>query len=106
LRSTSVAPKDGYQRAKAAVVKAQEIDDTLAEVHASLGEVKSHYEWDFIGAEREYKRAIQLKPNYARAHWWYGVYLSAMGRHQEAIAEAKRAQELEPLSVLISDVVG
>jgi eukaryotic-like serine/threonine-protein kinase len=103
---SSAAPKDGYQRAKAAVVKAQEIDDTLAEVHASLGEVKSHYEWDFMGAEREYKRAIQLKPNYALAHWWYGVYLSAMGRHQEAIVEAKRAQELEPLSALISDVVG
>jgi serine/threonine-protein kinase len=103
---SSAAPKDGYQRAKAAVVRAQEIDDTLAEVHASLGEIRSHYEWDFPGAEREYKRAIQLKPNYALAHWWYGVYLSAMGRHQEAIAEAKRAQELEPLSVLISDVVG
>jgi serine/threonine-protein kinase len=103
---SSAAPKDGYQRAKAAVVKAQEIDDTLADVHASLGEIKSHYDWDFVGAEREYKRAIQLKPNNALFHWWYGVYLSAMGRHQEAIAEVKRAQELEPLSVAISDVVG
>jgi serine/threonine-protein kinase len=103
---SSVAPKDAYQRAKAAVLKAQVIDETLAEVHATLGQIKTGYEWDFVGAEREYKRAIELKPSYAFAHWWYGVYLSAMGRHQEAIAEAKRAQELEPLSVLISDVVG
>jgi eukaryotic-like serine/threonine-protein kinase len=103
---SSVAPKDAYQRAKAAVLKAQQIDETLAEIHASLGEIKTNYERDFVGAEREYKRAIQLKPNFAAAHWRYGVYLSAMGRHEEAIAEAKRAQELEPLSVLISDVVG
>jgi tetratricopeptide (TPR) repeat protein len=103
---SNLAPKDAYQRAKAAALKAQNIDETLAQVHASLGRIKMEYERDFAGAEREYKRAIELKPNYATAHWGYSLYLSAMGRHQEAIAEAKRAQELEPLSVMISDVVG
>src|SRR5262249_46105192 len=103
---SSLAPKDAYQRAKAAVLKAQRIDGSLAEIHAFLGKIKANFEWDFVEAEKEYKRAIQLKPNYALFHWWYGLYLSAMGRHQEAIAEAKRAQELEPLSVLITDAVG
>jgi eukaryotic-like serine/threonine-protein kinase len=102
----SLAPKDAYQRAKAAVLKAQEIDETLAEIHASLGIIKTRYDRDFVGAEREYKRAIQLKPNYAPAHSGYSLYLSAMGRHQEAITEAKRAQELEPLSVTNGDVLG
>ncbi len=102
----SLAPKDAYQRAKAAVLKAQEIDETLAEIHASLGEIKKRYDRDFVGAEREYKRAIQLKPNYALAHSGYSLYLSAVGRHQEAIAEAKRAQELEPLSITNGDVLG
>jgi len=102
----SLAPKDAYQRAKAAVLKAQQIDETLAEIHASLGVIKTRYDRDFVGAEREYKRAIQLKPNYALAHSGYSLYLSAMGRHREAIAEAKRAQELEPLSGTNGDVLG
>ncbi len=103
---TSISPQEAYLKAKAAALKALEIDDSLAEPHASLGGVRADSEWDFTGAETELKRAIQLNPNYATAHHWYAQYLSEMGRHQEAIAEIKRAQELDPLSLIINSVVG
>lgn len=103
---TSISPQETYQKAKAAALKALEIDDSLAEPHASLGGVRADYEWDFTGAESELKRAIQLNPNYATARHWYAQYLSEMGRHQEAIVEIKRAQELDPLSLIINSVLG
>ena len=80
------------------------IDEKLAEAHTSLGLVKRDYDWDWPGAEQEFKRAIELNPNYPTAHQWYAVYLSALGRHQEAIAEIKRALELDPLSLLVNSV--
>jgi serine/threonine-protein kinase len=97
-----MASKEAYPRGKAAAFKALEMDETLAEAHASLGSARGEYDWDWVGAEKEYKRAIELNPGYATAHQWYAEYLSYMGRHNEAIAEAKRAQELDPLSLIIS----
>ena len=97
-----MAPKEAYPRQKAAALKALEIDETLAEAHASLGLVREDYDWDWMGAEKEFKRAIELNPGYATAHQWYAEYLSEMGRYNEAIAEAKRAQELDPLSLIIN----
>jgi serine/threonine protein kinase/TolB-like protein/Tfp pilus assembly protein PilF len=101
-----MAPKEGYPRAKAAAFKALEMDETLAEAHVSLGDARYLYDWDWVGAEKEYKRAIELNPGYATAHQWYAEYLSHMGRHNEAIAELKRAQELDPLSLMINAIGG
>jgi serine/threonine-protein kinase len=99
-------PKEVMPKAKAAAVKALQIDDTLAEAHASLGLVKSFFDWDWPEAEREYKRAIELNPGYATAHQWYSGCLRAVGRLEEALTEIRRAQELDPLSLAISRDVG
>jgi serine/threonine-protein kinase len=101
-----MAPREAYPRAKAAALKALELDETLAEAHASLGVVSNEYDWDWVGAEKEFKRAIELNPGYAFARHAYAEYLSQMGRHNEAIAEIKRAQELDPLSLAINAIVG
>lgn len=103
---SDVPAQEAYLKAKAAALKALEIDDSLAEAHASLGGIKSDYEWDFSGCESELRKALDLNPNYATAHHWYAQYLSTMGRHQEALAEIKRALELDPLSLIINSVVG
>ena len=79
-------------------MKALELDETLAEAHASLASVKHLYDWDRAATEREYKRAIELNPNYALARGLYGIYLMCMGRFEEATVEARRAQELDPVS--------
>jgi serine/threonine-protein kinase len=99
-------PKEAFPKAREAAQAALKLDDSLAEAHASLAFVKVLYEWDWPGAEREYRRALELNPNYATAHQWYSEYLTAMGRHDEALAEIKRAQELDPRSLIISAVVG
>ncbi len=96
------APKESFPQAKAAALKAIELDDTLAEAHTSLAFIKASYDWDWTGAEHEYQRAIALNPGYATARQWYAVFLSAMGRHDEAINEIERAQELDPLSLVIN----
>ena len=94
-------------KAKSAAHKALEIDSTLAEAYTSLGYIASTYEWDYASAERNFKRALELNPNYATARHWYGVTcLSYMGRHQEAIAETRRAAELDPLSMIINSSYG
>ena len=103
---SEVSTQEAYIKAKAAALKALEIDDSLAEAHTSLGGIKSDFEWDFTGAETELKRALTLNPNYATAHHWYAQFLSPMGRHDEAIAEIKRAQSLDPLSLIINAVAG
>src|SRR5258708_17883192 len=87
-------PSEAWPKAKAAAMQALEIDDTLAEAHASLGLVKEHYEWDWTGAEKEFKRAIELDPNSATAHLWYGDFLSNTGRLEDAMRETRKAQEL------------
>ena len=99
-------PLEAMPKAKAAATRALELDETLAEAHASLGRVLATYDWDWLGAEKEYKRAIELNPRYATAHQWYGGYLAVMGRSDEAIAERKRAVELEPLSPIINFELG
>ena len=97
-----LSPKESATKATAAARKALEIDDTLAEVHTSLGLVKLIYDWDWQSAEQEFKRAIKLSPNYATAHDWYSTYLMAVGRIEDAIREIKHAQELDPLSPIIT----
>jgi tetratricopeptide (TPR) repeat protein len=96
--------KEVFPKAKAAATKALEIDNSLAEAHVPLGAVKCNFDWDWQGAEREYKLAIELNPNDASAHQWYSEYLAVMGRFKEAFREIKRAQELDPLSLIINTV--
>jgi TolB-like protein/Tfp pilus assembly protein PilF len=100
------APGDYYPKARAAAQKAIEIDDTLAEAHNALASVACDYEWKFPEAETEFRNAISLNPNYASAHQWYAEFLLAMGRNAEALAEIKRAQELDPLSLIINGLLG
>lgn len=99
-------PREAMPKAKAAAIRALELDETLAEAHVSLGRVFASYDWDWTSAEKEYKRAIELNPRYATAHQWYGGYLSVVGHSNEAIAERKRALELEPLSLIINFELG
>ena len=99
--------KEVYPRARAAAQKALEIDESLAEAHASLANVSFRYYWDWPAAEKEYKRALELNPNYASAHQWYGQCLSGMGRYNEGIHWSRRAVELDPLSPVINrDLAG
>jgi DNA-binding winged helix-turn-helix (wHTH) protein/TolB-like protein len=99
-------PREAFPKAKEAALNALRVDDRLAEAHAALGHIKVQYEYDWAGAKDEYKRAIELKPNYANAHHFYALYLSIMGRFDEGIDEIKRAQELEPFSLFIHANVG
>jgi TolB-like protein/DNA-binding winged helix-turn-helix (wHTH) protein/Flp pilus assembly protein TadD len=100
------APREAMPKAKAAAMRALELDETLAEAHASLARVLAVYDWDWTSAEKEYKRAIELSPRYATAHQWYGGCLEAMGRNNEAMAERKKALELDPLSLIINFELG
>ncbi len=103
----ALSPEESFPKAKEAAAKALEIDDTLAQAHSSLVWVKSMYDWDWPGTEREFKRTIELNPNYATAYHWYAAGpLAAMGRLDEALAMLKRAEEIEPLSPVISTAVG
>ncbi len=99
-----VSSKVAYERAREAAKKALEIDETLAEAHTSLGGCESEGNW--LLAEREYKRAIELNPNYVTAHQWHAEHLWEMGRHEEAIAEAQLAKELDPFSLLANTALG
>jgi TolB-like protein/Flp pilus assembly protein TadD len=93
-------------RAKAAATKALEIDQTLAEPHATLGYVKFWYDWDFAAAESEFRRAIELDPDYATAHHWYGESLGMMARFDDGLKELRLAQEVDPLSAIINADLG
>jgi tetratricopeptide (TPR) repeat protein len=100
-------PDNAYPKAKVAASQALAIDDALAEAHTSLASIKASYDLDWHGAEREFKRAIDLNPNYATGHHLYGIgFLSIMGRHDEAVASLKWAQELDPLSLSINRSLG
>src|SRR5436853_89512 len=99
-------PRELMPQAKAAAMKALALDDNLAEAHTSLAQIIMNYDWDFNGAEREFKRAIELNPNYATAHQWHAENLSSLERHDEALAEIRRALELDPLSLIINRVYG
>ena len=93
--------EEARPKARAAAVKALALDDSLAEAHTSMASVLEFEQWDWAGAEREYRRAIQLAPSYATAYHWYANNLSTRGRHQEAITYARRAVELDPLSPIL-----
>src|SRR5208282_1333324 len=97
--------KDALSAAKKAALKAIELDNALAEPHASLAFIEETYEWDWPAAEREYKQSLELNPGYAQAHNWYGGYLTYTGRFNEGVAEAMRARELDPLSLPLNNAL-
>ena len=101
-----VEPKDAYERAGAAANRALELDPRLAEGHAILAAIKTVYDWDWQGAEREFKLAIELNPNYATAHQRYSLFLPALGRFDEAIAEARKARDVDPLALPVNENLG
>jgi TolB-like protein/Flp pilus assembly protein TadD len=96
-------PREAMTKAKTAAAKALELDDLLAEAHASMGHVLHNYDWDWAGAEREFKRAIELNPNYSIVHHWYAHELMQLGRVREGLEEARRAKELDPLSLFVNN---
>jgi TolB-like protein/Flp pilus assembly protein TadD len=101
-----LAPRETFPKAKSAARRALEFDSTLAEAHASMAHIHFEFDHDWDAAEREYRRAIELNPTYPIAHHWYGGFLSAMGRHQEALQHAETARALDPLSLIIQTWVG
>jgi TolB-like protein len=101
-----INPRQAFPKSNAAARKALELDPTLAHPHAVLGQNEMEYDWDFASGESEFKKAIELDPNDATAHQWYAEKLSAIGRHPEAIAEIKRAHELDPQSPVVTRVLG
>jgi TolB-like protein/DNA-binding winged helix-turn-helix (wHTH) protein/Flp pilus assembly protein TadD len=106
VTTSSIPPKEAYSKAKAAALRAVELDDTLAEAHTSLGIIAMLHEWDWNGTEREFKRAISLNPNYVNAHHWYSHYLMYTGRFAESLAESQRVLALDPLDVAMNFHLG
>ncbi len=102
----ALSPKEAGPRAKAAAEKAIEIDSSLAEAHTSLADAELLFGWDWVAVEREFKRAIELNPNYSTARQWYANYLTAMGRLDDALIESQRAKEINPLSLIININLG
>jgi eukaryotic-like serine/threonine-protein kinase len=101
-----LSPREVMPRAKEAAKKALELDDTLAEAHTEMGMIDFMYEFDWGAAEREFRRAIELKPNYGHAHEYYGWYLVSVGRFEEGVEESKRARELDALSLETNAMAG
>jgi tetratricopeptide (TPR) repeat protein len=99
---SSLPPAEAFTKAKPMALRALEINDALAEAHTSLAYVRFRREWNWSGAEAEYRRAIELNPNYATAYQWAALNLAAMGRLDEAIVEMKRAEAIDPLSLIIN----
>lgn len=104
--AAGMPPEEALPKARAAAVKALSIDNSLAEPHTSLAHILYYYDRDWKGAEREYKRGIELNPIYPTGHSWYAVFLMSSGRSEEALTQIKRAQELDPLSLPINMTVG
>src|SRR5262249_5891146 len=86
--------------------KALDLDDSLAEAQLSLAEIRLYQDWDFAGAEKEFRRTLTINPNYSTGHQWYGEFLTYMGRYQEAVREQQAALELDPLSAIIRHQMG
>ena len=99
-------PRDAYPKAMVAVLKALELDETLAEAHAVLGIIKTRCDWDWSAAQRAFRRAIEINPYYPTAHQWYGNYLDSLGRFDDALREKRQALELDPLSLSINVSIG
>jgi len=95
-----------YPKARAAALKALEIDDALVEAYVSLGNIKTYHDWNWEGAEKEFRRAVELSPDYALGHHWYAMYLLCLARFDEAIREMRRALELDPISLVINRDLG
>jgi TolB-like protein/DNA-binding winged helix-turn-helix (wHTH) protein/Flp pilus assembly protein TadD len=99
---SGVPQADFMPKARAAALRALEIDDSLPEAHAALALIVQDYDWDWQTADKEYRRAIELNPNYATAHHWYAEHLALLGRFDEALRESDRASQLDPLSLIIA----
>jgi TolB-like protein/DNA-binding winged helix-turn-helix (wHTH) protein/Flp pilus assembly protein TadD len=97
-----MTPKEAFPKAKAAAIKALELDSALGEAHNSLAFVLDGFDWDLDSGGKEFRRAIELNPGYATAHHWYAWHLSLLGRYDEAIAEMRKAESLDPLSLIIN----
>ncbi len=96
---SALSPAEVFPKARAAVEKSLELDEGLADAHASLAYIRAYYEWDWAAAEREFRRALELRPSFADAHFSYSRFLAAAGRMDEAMAEIRRAQDLDPRSL-------
>jgi serine/threonine protein kinase/tetratricopeptide (TPR) repeat protein len=96
---SALSPAEVFPKARAAAEKSLELDEGLAEAHASLAYIRAYYEWDWTAAEREFRRALELRPSYADAHFSYSRFLAAAGRMDEAMAETRRAEDLDPRSL-------
>jgi TolB-like protein/DNA-binding winged helix-turn-helix (wHTH) protein/Tfp pilus assembly protein PilF len=101
LPNLEISRREAMPKAKAAALKALQLNDSLADAHTSLAFVEMQYEWDWPGSEKEFKRALELNPNYATAHQWYAVWLMSQGKKDAALEEERRAQEADPLSTII-----
>jgi TolB-like protein/Flp pilus assembly protein TadD len=97
-----MTPKEAFPKAKAAAIKALELDNTLGEAHNSLAFVLDGFDWDLDAGGKEFQRAIELNPGYATAHHWYAWHLTLLGRFDEAITEMRKAESLDPLSLIIN----
>jgi len=97
-----MTPKEAFPKAKAAAIKALELDSALGEAHNSLAFILDGFDWDLDAGGKEFQRAIELNPGYATAHHWYAWHLSLLGRYDEAIAEMRKAENLDPLSLIIN----
>jgi adenylate cyclase len=106
VQGFSRPPREVYGKAMEAAIKALQLDPELAEAHAALGYAKLNYEWDWAGAESEFRKAIELNPGSSDAHWMYAVYLTAMMRFDEATSEVQQAHQLDPFSPTINDLTG
>ncbi len=104
--TATIPPRECLPKAKTAALKALDIDEQLTEAHTVLALVKQYYDLDWGGSERDFKRAIELNPGYATAHHWYALHFAAMGHLDDALAEIKRAQELDPFSLIVNTVFG
>ncbi|MGH9935229.1 MAG: tetratricopeptide repeat protein, partial [Blastocatellia bacterium] len=99
-------PQEGMEKAKLVAMKALKVDDTLVDAHLTLAQANFRYDWDFVSAEREFKRAIELNPRHATAHQRYAEFLALLGRHKEALNELNRARRLDPRSAPINTTFG
>lgn len=106
LTASGLRAQDRFPKAKAAALTALELDESLAEAHNALAFISYKWEWQWAAAEREFRRALELDPDYVLAHHWYGEYLSIVGRHDEAVQELRRAQQLDPFSTPIQVDIG